>query len=75
MLSVADAGAATSHRRFKSIKKPSAIDPLHSSLVRMRVKALFARVAVKRSSYYRNEWQTTRKASLFRITIAKILLE
>ena len=49
------------------------IDLLHCSLLRMRDKAMSARVAIKRSSYYRNEWQITRKASFFRITTAKFL--
>ena len=46
------------------------VNPLHCSLLRMRDKAMSARVAIKRSSYYRNEWQIT-KASFFRITTAK----
>ena len=50
------------------------IDPLHCSLLRMRDKAMSARVAIKRSSYYRNEWQITRKASFFRITTAKFFI-
>ena len=49
------------------------IDALHCILLRMRDKAMSARVAIKRSSYYRNEWQKTRKASFFRITTAKFL--
>ena len=50
------------------------IDPLHCSLLRMRDKAMSARVAIKRSSYYRNEWQITRKASFFRITTANFYI-
>ena len=46
------------------------IDPLHCSLLRMRNKAMSARVAIKRSSYFGNEWQITRKALFFRITTA-----
>ena len=51
----------------------SSIDPLHCSLLRMRDKAMSALVAIKQSSYYRNEWQITRKPSFFRITTAKFL--
>ena len=49
------------------------IDPLHCILLRMRDKAMSARVAINRSSYYKNEWQKTRKASFFRIITAKFL--
>ena len=53
---------------------PANLDPLHCILLRMRDRAMSARVAIKRASYYRNEWQKTRKASVFRITTAKFLL-
>ena len=50
------------------------IDPLHCNLLRMRDKAMSARVAVKQSSYYRNQWQITRKASFFRMIPAKFFI-